>query len=451
MNYYYTKPKLKPCKYPLKSSSLTLLDFLCVNKTTFATDFTINNDSIILHKDQYFSTNRRLAKNLNLSVKAIRNGIERLKQKDLLETKTVTMNNKKVGTVFQIIIGKKKGPLNTKKGPANLGLKKPKITRQKQAKNNAKKNTNKLCFYAQNKYNKINEDTMKIDLDFIKKSLSENIQNGTPENEKGAQHINKESKKEKEVVINNYLQKEKSKYESIELSNEELVRLFENFIFEYQKATNPSKIKPEFYIEKWASGIYHSWLTIENLCAMRGYFNAQKAKNQKIEFFKAFTRLIECVSLPEPNTPGYQTKLRERDIFISTFVKQGYTFYHDRIMPARQKQEIDQKQKQKDEKEADIYSFTKKYWNELKAVDPVEAAKIQNKANIRFGGCASGIRITNLLSRGKKGEMTESGQDHLNKFQFACIEIELGNDDVHKANIEDRKMPSDVKKEVSSC
>ena len=451
MNYYYTKPKLKPCKYPLKSSSLTLLDFLCVNKTTFATDFTINNDSIILHKDQYFSTNRRLAKNLNLSVKAIRNGIERLKQKDLLETKTVTMNNKKVGTVFQIIIGQKKGPLNTKKGPTNLELKKPKITRQKQAKNKAKKNTNKLGFPAQNKYNKINEDTMKIDLDFIKKSLSENIQNGTPENEKGAQHINKEAKKEKIEVINNFYKKEKTKYESIELSNEELVRLFENFIFEYQKATNPSKIKPEFYIEKWASGIYHSWLTIENLCAMRGYFNAQKAKNQKIEFFKAFTRLIECVSLPEPNTPGYQTKLRERDIFISTFVKQGYTFYYDRIMPAKQKQEIDQKQKQKDEKEADIYSFTKKYWNELKAVDPVEAAKIQNKANIRFGGCASGIRITNLLSRGKKGEMTESGQDHLNKFQFACIEIELGNDEFHKANIEARKMPSVVKKEVSAC
>ena len=277
MNYYYTKPKLKPCKYPLKSSSLDLLDFICIHKVSVAHEFMLNYSSIILHKNQYLSTYSRLSKNLNLSVKSIRHAIDRLKEKNLLETTHVKQNNKIVGTIFEVLIGKKKGTPNSKKGHTNFEKRAHQTTRQKQVKNMAKKRAKKLGFQAQNKYNVSIEDNMKKEYQDLTDSLRKKLINDTPQDKKRAQHINKEEIKEKNEVINNFIQKEKKVYLDLELGTEELLKIFENFLFEYQQTTNADKIKPEFYIEKWAIGIYHSWFTIENLMRYAWLFQCSKS------------------------------------------------------------------------------------------------------------------------------------------------------------------------------
>ena len=287
---------------------------------------------------------------------------------------------------------------------------------------------------------------MQKEYEELTKNLKEKINMDTFKNEKGAHHINKdENKKEKKEVINNFLKKEKT-YLGLELSTEELLNLFENFIFEYQKATNASKIKPEFYIEKWASGIYHNWLTIENLCAMRGYFNAQKAKNQQVEYFKAFTRLIDSVQIPSDDEPGKEAKLNQRDIFISTYAKQGYTWYFSRIMPEKQRKMVDDKEEQEKLKSQQQHEFTQKYWVKLTEIDPLEADNIANKADILFNTCY-GSPFIKLLDPGvKKGGATESSQKHIEKIRFACISAELEKNALHSVMLNLKKMPIRQKK-----
>ena len=441
MNYYYTKPKLKPCKYPLKSSSLELLDFICIHKVSVAHEFMLNYSSIILQKNQYLSTYSRLSKNLNLSVKSIRHAIDRLKEKNLLETTHIKQNNKIVGTIFEVLIGEKKGTPNSKKGHTNFEKRAHQITRQKQVKNMAKKRAKKLGFQAQNKYNVSIEDNMKKEYQEMTDSLRKKLINDIPQDKIRAHHINKEELKEKKIeVINNFL-KEKKVYFDLELGTEELLKLFENFLFEYQQTTNADKIKPEFYIEKWAIGIYHSWFTIENLCAMRGYFNAQKAKNQKVEFFKAFTRLIECVQEPSENEPGYHSKMRDREVFLATYAKQGYKFYYDKIMPSKQRQVIDEQENKEKQKRGQEYSFAQKYWVTLTENNPSEADIIADKADILFKKCSGSGYMKLFNPRANKEPLTESQRKHLENIRFGCIEAELEKIPFHATMLNLKKLP----------
>ena len=76
MNYFYTVPKIELEKYPLKSNTLKVLDFLCRSKTTRSTTIQIKARFVALEKNQYAISERKLADQLKMTRRAIQRAIE---------------------------------------------------------------------------------------------------------------------------------------------------------------------------------------------------------------------------------------------------------------------------------------------------------------------------------------------------------------------------------------
>ena len=112
MNYFYTVPKIELDKYPLKSNTLAVLDFLCRSKTTRSTTIQIKSRFITLEKNQYAISERKLANQLKMTRRSIQRAIERLVTVEAINKEAIYNKKERVSTLFTI-------PLKTKKGTTN--------------------------------------------------------------------------------------------------------------------------------------------------------------------------------------------------------------------------------------------------------------------------------------------------------------------------------------------
>ena len=375
MNYFYTVPKIELDKYPLKSNTLAVLDFLCQNKTTRSTTIQIKARFIELEKNQYCISERKLANQLKMTRRAIQRAIERLVTVEAITKEAIYHKKERVTTLFTIPLKSKKGttkikeiklnqteekqkkvPLTEKKVP----LKKvgpPQKTVLREIVNSVKKlepeeSKNTVSFCEGNKYNSNEDNSMNIEpqselekLSSITESFREDFgkkeENQEPENKKRYHHVNQDKK----YISNNHVLSthELSIFRNMSLGVEELLNEYKKLMLEYKEATQSKKIQPEYWLREIAKGNTPEWMSSEYLCAIRGYFTFQMNKRQDVDYFKSWNNVIACVVQPSLRKEGYDEKLERRRVFLESFTDSGYEYYNKSIVPKKQLEEAKKK------------------------------------------------------------------------------------------------------------
>ncbi len=459
MNYFYTVPKIELDKYPLKSNTLAVLDFLCQNKTTRSTTIQIKARFIELEKNQYCISERKLANQLKMTRRAIQRAIERLVTVEAITKEAIYHKKERVTTLFTIPLKSKKGttkikeiklnqteekqkkvPLTEKKVP----LKKvgpPQKTVLREIVNSVKKlepeeSKNTVSFCEGNKYNSNEDNSMNIEpqselekLSSITESFREDFgkkeENQEPENKKRYHHVNQDKK----YISNNHVLSthELSIFRNMSLGVEELLNEYKKLMLEYKEATQSKKIQPEYWLREIAKGNTPEWMSSEYLCAIRGYFTFQMNKRQDVDYFKSWNNVIACVVQPSLRKEGYDEKLERRRVFLESFTDSGYEYYNKSIVPKKQLEEAKKKIEAENQKKEDNHNRAKKYWVMLVDTNPVEAEKIAKEADSVLAKCiGSGwMQLSPNLAK-KKGD---------SPMKFAAIEAALEKDAEHASRI----------------
>ena len=459
MNYFYTVPKIELDKYPLKSNTLAVLDFLCQNKTTRSTTIQIKARFIELEKNQYCISERKLADQLKMTRRAIQRAIERLVTVEAITKEAIYHKKERVSTLFTIPLKSKKGttkikeiklnqteekqkkvPLTEKKVP----LKKvgpPQKTVLREIVNSVKKlepeeSKNTVSFCEGNKYNSNEDNSMNIEpkselekLSSITESFREDFgkkeENQEPENKKRYHHVNQDKK----YISNNHVLSthELSIFRNMSLGVEELLNEYKKLMLEYKEATQSKKIQPEYWLREIAKGNTPEWMSSEYLCAIRGYFTFQMNKRQDVDYFKSWNNVIACVVQPSLRKEGYDEKLERRRVFLESFTDSGYEYYNKSIVPKKQLEEAKKKIEAENQKKEDNHNRAKKYWVMLVDTNPVEAEKIAKEADSVLAKCiGSGwMQLSPNLAK-KKGD---------SPMRFAAIEAALEKDAEHASRI----------------
>ena len=459
MNYFYTVPKIELDKYPLKSNTLAVLDFLCQNKTTRSTTIQIKARFIELEKNQYCISERKLANQLKMTRRAIQRAIERLVTVEAITKEAIYHKKERVTTLFTIPLKSKKGttkikeiklnqteekqkkvPLTEKKVP----LKKvgpPQKTVLREIVNSVKKlepeeSKNTVSFCEGNKYNSNEDNSMNIEpqselekLSSITESFREDFgkkeENQEPKNKKRYHHVNQDKK----YISNNHVLSthELSIFRNMSLGVEELLNEYKKLMLEYKEATQSKKIQPEYWLREIAKGNTPEWMSSEYLCAIRGYFTFQMNKRQDVDYFKSWNNVIACVVQPSLRKEGYDEKLERRRVFLESFTDSGYEYYNKSIVPKKQLEEAKKKIEAENQKKEDNHNRAKKYWVMLVDTNPVEAEKIAKEADSVLAKCiGSGwMQLSPNLAK-KKGD---------SPMKFAAIEAALEKDAEHASRI----------------
>ena len=459
MNYFYTVPKIELDKYPLKSNTLAVLDFLCQNKTTRSTTIQIKARFIELEKNQYCISERKLANQLKMTRRAIQRAIERLVTVEAITKEAIYHKKERVTTLFTIPLKSKKGttkikeiklnqteekqkkvPLTEKKVP----LKKvgpPQKTVLREIVNSVKKlepeeSKNTVSFCEGNKYNSNEDNSMNIEpqselekLSSITESFREDFgkkeENQEPENKKRYHHVNQDKK----YISNNHVLSthELSIFRNMSLGVKELLNEYKKLMLEYKEATQSKKIQPEYWLREIAKGNTPEWMSSEYLCAIRGYFTFQMNKRQDVDYFKSWNNVIACVVQPSLRKEGYDEKLERRRVFLESFTDSGYEYYNKSIVPKKQLEEAKKKIEAENQKKEDNHNRAKKYWVMLVDTNPVEAEKIAKEADSVLAKCiGSGwMQLSPNLAK-KKGD---------SPMKFAAIEAALEKDAEHASRI----------------
>jgi hypothetical protein len=459
MNYFYTVPKIELEKYPLKSNTLAVLDFLCQNKTTRSTTIQIKARFIELEKNQYAISERKLANQLKMTRRAIQRAIERLVTVEAITKEAIYHKKERVTTLFTIPLKSKKGttkikeiklkqtevkpkkvPLTEKKVPLKK-VEPPKKTVLKQMIDSVKKlepkeSENTVSFCEGNKYNSNEDNSMNIEpkselekLSSITESFREDFgkkeENQEPENKKRYHHVNQDKKYiSKTHVLSTH---ELSIFRNMSLGVKELLDEYKKLMLEYKEATQSKKIQPEYWLREISKGNTPEWMSAEYLCAIRGYFTFQKNKRQSIDYFKSWDKVIACVVEPSLRKEGYDEKLERRRVFLESYTDSGYEYYNKSIVPKKQLEEAKKKIEAENQKKEDNHNRTKKYWVMLVDTNPIEAEKIAQKADSVLAKCiGSGwMQLSPNLAK-KKGD---------SPMRFAAIEAALEKDAEHASRI----------------
>ena len=459
MNYFYTVPKIELDKYPLKSNTLAVLDFLCQNKTTRSTTIQIKARFIELEKNQYCISERKLANQLKMTRRAIQRAIERLVTVEAITKEAIYHKKERVTTLFTIPLKSKKGttkikeiklnqteekqkkvPLTEKKVPLKI-VGPPQKTVLREIVNSVKKlepeeSKNTVSFCEGNKYNSNEDNSMNIEpqselekLSSITESFREDFgkkeENQEPENKKRYHHVNQDKK----YISNNHVLSthELSIFRNMSLGVEELLNEYKKLMLEYKEATQSKKIQPEYWLREIAKGNTPEWMSSEYLCAIRGYFTFQMNKRQDVDYFKSWNNVIACVVQPSLRKEGYDEKLERRRVFLESFTDSGYEYYNKSIVPKKQLEEAKKKIEAENQKKEDNHNRAKKYWVMLVDTNPVEAEKIAKEADSVLAKCiGSGwMQLSPNLAK-KKGD---------SPMKFAAIEAALEKDAEHASRI----------------
>ena len=462
MNYFYTVPKIELEKYPLKSNTLAVLDFLCQNKTTRSTTIQIKARFIELEKNQYAISERKLANQLKMTRRAIQRAIERLATVEAITKEAIYHKKERVTTLFTIPLKSKKGttkikeiklnqtevkqkkvPLTEKKVPLKK-VEPPKKTVLRQMIDSVKKlepeeSENTVSFCEGNKYNS-NEDNLmniepKTELEKLS-TITESFRDDFGKKEENQETENKkryhQSNQDKKYISNNHVLSthELSIFRNMSLGVEELLNEYKKLMLEYKEATQTSKItkvQPEYWLREIAKGNTPEWMSAEYLCAIRGYFTFQMNKRQDVNYFKSWDNVIACVVQPSLRKEGYDEKLERRRVFLESYTDSGYEFYNKSIVPKKQLEEAKKKIEAESQKKEDNHNQTKKYWVMLVDTNPIEAEKIAQKADSVLAKCiGSGwMQLSPNLAK-KKGD---------SPMRFAAIEAALEKDAEHASRI----------------
>ena len=462
MNYFYTLPKIEVKKYPLKSNTLAVLDFLCRSKTTRSTTIQIKSRFITLEKNQYAISERKLANQLKMTRRSIQRAIERLVTVEAINKEAIYNKKERVSTLFTIPLKSKKGtteikeiklnqteakpkkvPLTEKKVP----LKKaepPKKTVLRQMIDSVKKlepeePKNTVSFCDGNKYNSNEDITMSNEqpsrleklstiTESFRKDFGKKEETEEPENQKRYHHVNQDKKYiSKTHVLSTH---ELSKFRNMSLGVKELLDEYKKIMLEYKEATQTSKItkvQPEFWLREIAKGNTLEWMSAEYLCAIRGYFTFQMNKRQDVNYFKSWDNVIACVIQPSLRKEGYDEKLERRRVFLESYTDSGYEFYNKSIVPQKQLEEAKRKIEEETQKKEDNHNRAKKYWVLLVDANPPEAERIAREADIVLSKCigAGWLSLSPNLAK-KKGT---------SPMRFAAIEAALEKDAEHASRI----------------
>ena len=456
MNYFYTVPKIELEKYPLKSNTLKVLDFLCRSKTTRSTTIQIKARFVALEKNQYAISERKLADQLKMTRRAIQRAIERLVTVEAITKEAIYHKKERVSTLFTIPLKTKKGttefkeielnqtevkqkkvPLTEKKVP----LKKaepPKKTVLREIVNSVTKlereeSVNSVSFCGESKYNSNEDNTMSNThpsrlekLSTITESFREDLsKKEDPENKKRYHQSNQDKK----YISNSHVLSthELSIFRNMSLGVEELLNEYKKLMLEYKEATQSKKIQPEYWLREIAKGNTPEWMSSEYLCAIRGYFTFQMNKRQDVDYFKSWNNVIACVVQPSLREEGYDEKSERRRVFLQSYTDSGYEFYNKSIVPQKQIEEAKKKIEEETQKKEDSYNRTKKYWVMLVDTNPAEAERIAQKADSVLSKCiGSGwLSLSPNLAK-KKGA---------SPMQFAAIEAALEKDADHASRL----------------
>lgn len=361
---------------------------------------------LTLKINQYFSSERKIANELNLSYRQVKKSISRILSKKIIDKETISINGKKIGTVFTVLIPKNKrgttnqGELDTKRVPLN----------QKRVPLAFKKGTTKSTEKIENskgsKTTKINDFQAQKEVEMFKnltRDLNEgDFKKGTTSSEKGYQHVNKY------IKINNSLSYSPLSYKSISMTEKELRNEFLEFLDLYKKLSG--KIA-ETEFEKFKKDKLPDYADVRHLCAFYGYLKNQIEHDPNPRFTKQFSNLST-------------SKLEKKHI------NRGYVFYQKKYgkieeLPENVKTVVNS-DSLLDASDQDFYEKSKTYWMKLLKDDPVEADKIAVKASKLSGVCLDkgfSSLVANMANKG--GE----------RMKFGFISAVLQKDKTHYPKI----------------